>query len=101
MTQNKKYVLRKIGKHVCHVAMAISSVAVIASSTVSADEVVAPTDANVTTVTEAKVDKVSKQETKADNAESVKAKLSSDSTATDNNGVYHQVLKGKSLLDEA
>lgn len=101
MTQNKKYLLRKIGKHVCHVAMAISSVAVIASTTVNADEVVAPTDANVTTVTEAKVDKVSKQETKTDNAESVKAKLSSDSTATDNNGVYHQVLKGKSLLDEA
>ena len=101
MTQNKKYVLRKIGKHVCSVAMTISSVAVIASTTVSADEVVTPSEPNVTTVTEAKVDKVSKQETKTNSAESVKAKLSSDSTATDNNGVYHQILKGKSLLDEA
>lgn len=104
MTQNKKYLLRKIGKHVCSVAMTISSVAVIASTTVSADEVVAPSEPNVTTVTEAKVDKVdkvSKQETKADNTESVKAQLSSDSTATNNNGVYHQILKGKSLLDEA
>ena len=27
--------------------------------------------------------------------------LSSDSTATNNNGVYHQILKGKSLVDEA
>lgn len=101
MTQNKKYVLRKIGKHVCSVAMTISSVAVIASATVSADEVVTPSEPSVTTVTEAKVDKVSKQETKADSAESVKAKLSSDSTATDNNGAYHQVLKGTSLVDEA
>lgn len=40
MTQNKKYLLRKIGKRVCHVAMTISSVAVIASTTVHADEVV-------------------------------------------------------------
>lgn len=81
--------------------MTISSVAVIASATVSADEVVTPSEPNVTTVTEAKVDKVSKQETKSDSIESVKAKLSSDSTATDNNGMYHQVLKGTSLLDEA
>jgi LPXTG-motif cell wall-anchored protein len=101
MTQNKKYLLRKIGKHVCHVAMAISSVAVIASATVSADEVVAPTDANAAITTEVKVDKVSKQETKTDKTESAKAQLSSDSTATNNNGVYHQILKGKSLLDEA
>ena len=104
MTQNKKYLLRKIGKHVCSVAMTISSVAVIASTTVSADEVVTPSEPNVTTVTEAKVDKVdkvSKQETKADNNDSAKAQLSSDSTATNNNGVYHQILKGKSLLDEA
>ena len=101
MTQNKKYLLRKIGKHVCSVAMTISSVAVIASATVSADEVVAPTDANAAITTEVKVDKVSKQETKADSKESAKAQLSSDSTATNNNGVYHQILKGKSLLDEA
>ena len=54
MTQNKKYLLRKIGKRVCHVAMTISTVAVAAATTVvSADEVVAPTDDNVTTTTEA------------------------------------------------
>ena len=54
MTQNKKYLLRKIGKRVCHVAMTISTVAVAAATTVvSADEVVAPTDGNVTTTTEA------------------------------------------------
>ena len=53
MTQNKKYLLRKIGKHVCHVAMTISTVAVAATTVVSADEVVAPTDGNVTTTTEA------------------------------------------------
>ena len=40
MTQNKKYLLRKIGKRVCHVAMTVSSVAVIDSTTVNADEVV-------------------------------------------------------------
>lgn len=53
MTQNKKYLLRKIGKRVCHVAMTISTVAVAAATVVSADEVVAPTDANATTTTEA------------------------------------------------
>ena len=53
MTQNKKYLLRKIGKRVCHVAMTISTVAVAAATMVSADEVVAPTDANTTTTTEA------------------------------------------------
>ena len=31
----------------------------------------------------------------------IKAKLTSDSTAKNNNGVYHQILKGKSLLDES
>lgn len=129
---NKKYLLRKIGKHVCHVGMAISSVAVIASTTVNADEVVTSNDTNVTTVTEATTaevtteattvteattateattDKVSKEETKADSNtkndkalagnKGLKAMLSSDSTATNNNGVYHQILKGKSLVDEA
>ena len=53
MTQNKKYLLRKIGKRVCHVAMTISTVAVAATTVVSADEVVAPVDANTTTTTEA------------------------------------------------
>ena len=131
---NKKYLLRKIGKHVCHVGLAISSVAVIASTTVNADEAVTSSDTNVTTVTEttteatteattaevttevttvteSKADKVSKEETKADSNtkndkalvgnKGLKAVLSSDSTATNNNGVYHQILKGKSLVDEA
>ena len=131
---NKKYLLRKIGKRVCHVGMAISSVAVIASTTVNADEAVTSSDTNVTTVTEttteatteattaevtteattvteSKADKVSKEETKADSNtkndkalvgnKGLKAMLSSDSTATNNNGVYHQILKGKSLVDEA
>ena len=53
MTQNKKYLLRKIGKRVCHVAMTISTVVVAATTVVSADEVVAPADANTTTTTEA------------------------------------------------
>lgn len=53
MTQHKKYLLRKIGKRVCHVAMTISTVAVAATTVVSADEVVAPADANTTTTTEA------------------------------------------------
>ena len=53
MTQNKKYLLRKIGKRVCHVAMTVSTFAVAATTVVSADEVVAPTDNNVTTTTEA------------------------------------------------
>jgi LPXTG-motif cell wall-anchored protein len=129
---NKKYLLRKIGKRVCHVGLTISSVAVIASTTVNADEVVTSSDTDVTTVTEATTaevtteattvaesttateattDKVSKQETKEDsNAKkdkvlaenkALKAMLSPDSTATNNNGVYHQILKGKSLVDEA
>lgn len=131
---NKKYLLRKIGKHVCHVGLAISSVAVIASTTVNADEVPTSSDTNVTTVTEAEAttaevtteattvtestttteattDKVSKEETKADSNtkndkalagnKGLKAMLSPDSTATNNNGVYHQILKGKSLVDEA
>ena len=131
---NKKYLLRKIGKHVCHVGLTISSVTVIASTTVNADEAVTSSDTNVTTVTEttteattevttaevtteattvteSKADKVSKEETKADSNtkndkalagnKGLKAMLSSDSTATNNNGVYHQILKGKSLVDEA
>ena len=126
--------LRKIGKHVCHVGLAISSVAVIASTTVNADEAVTSSDTNVTTVTdttteatteattaevttetttvtESKADKVSKEETKADSNtkndkalvgnKGLKAVLSPDSTATNNNGIYHQILKGKSLVDEA
>ena len=131
---NKKYLLRKIGKRVCHVGLAISSVAVIASTTVNADEAVTSSDTNVTTVTdttteatteattaevttetttvtESKADKVSKEETKADSNtkndkalvgnKGLKAVLSPDSTATNNNGIYHQILKGKSLVDEA
>ena len=131
---NKKYLLRKIGKRVCHVGLTISSVAVIASTTVNADEAVTSSDTNVTTVTEttteattevttaevtteattvteSKADKVSKEETKTDSNtkndkalagnKGLKAMLSSDSTATNNNGVYHQILKGKSLVDEA
>ena len=53
MTQNRKYLLRKIGKRVCHVAMTVSTFAVAATTVVSADEVVAPTDNNATTTTEA------------------------------------------------
>ena len=137
---NKKYLLRKIGKRVCHVGLTISSVAVIASTTVNADEAVTSSDTNVTTVTEttteatteattaevtteattvtesttateATTDKVSKEETKADSNtkndkalvgnKGLKAMLSPGSTATNNNGVYHQILKGKSLVDEA
>ena len=131
---NKKYLLRKIGKRVCHVGLAISSVAVIASTMVNADEAVTSSDTNVTTVTdttteatteattaevttetttvtESKADKVSKEETKADSNtkndkalvgnKGLKAVLSPDSTATNNNGIYHQILKGKSLVDEA
>ena len=56
MTQNKKYLLRKIGKRVCHVAMTISSVAVVASTTVHADEVNTSNGNNVTITTEAKDD---------------------------------------------
>ena len=107
----RKYLLRKVGKHLCHAVLTIGIVGGLASSVVSADEVVTPNEPNVTTVTEAKVDKVSKQETKDDSKvkdekalaenKALKAALSSDSTATNNNGVYHQILKGKSLLDEA
>ena len=57
MTQNKKYLLRKIGKRVCHVAMTVSTFAVAATTVVSADEVVAPTDNNATTTTEAPAEK--------------------------------------------
>ena len=53
MTQNKKYLLRKIGKRVCHVAMTVSTFAVAVTTVVSADEVVAPIDNHVTTTTEA------------------------------------------------
>lgn len=56
MTQNKKYLLRKIGKRVCHVAMTISSVVVVASTTVSADEVNTSNGNNVTITAEAKDD---------------------------------------------
>ena len=65
MTQNKKYLLRKIGKHVCHVAMTVSTFAVAATTVVSADEVVAPTDNNVTTTTEAPVTSVTETPTTA------------------------------------
>ena len=65
MTQNKKYLLRKIGKRVCHVAMTISTVAVAAATVVSADEVVAPTDNNVTTTTEAPATPVTETPTTA------------------------------------
>ena len=65
MTQNKKYLLRKIGKHVCHVAMTVSTFAVAVTTVVSADEVVAPTDNNVTTTTEAPVTPVTETPTTA------------------------------------
>ena len=65
MTQNKKYLLRKIGKRVCHVAMTVSTFAVAATTVVSADEVVAPTDNNVTTTTEAPVTPVTETPTTA------------------------------------
>ena len=65
MTQNKKYLLRKIGKHVCHVAMTVSTFTVAATTVVSADEVVAPTDNNVTTTTEAPVTPVTETPTTA------------------------------------
>ena len=65
MAQNKKYLLRKIGKRVCHVAMTISTVAVAAATVVSADEVVAPTDNNVTTTTEAPATPVTETPTTA------------------------------------
>ena len=65
MTQNKKYLLRKIGKRVCHVAMTASTFAVAATTVVSADEVVAPTDNNVTTTTEAPATPVTETPTTA------------------------------------
>ena len=65
MTQNKKYLLRKIGKRVCHVAMTVSTFAVAATTVVSADEVVAPTDNNVMTTTEAPVTPVTETPTTA------------------------------------
>ena len=37
----------------------------------------------------------------AEENKNLKSKLTSKSTAKDNKGVYHQILKGKSLLDEA
>lgn len=37
----------------------------------------------------------------AEENKNLKSKLTSKSTAKNNNGVYHQILKGKSLLDEA
>ena len=65
MTQNKKYLLRKIGKRVCHVAMTVSTFAVAATTVVSADEVVASTDNNVTTTTEAPATPVTETPTTA------------------------------------
>ena len=65
MTQNKKYLLRKIGKRVCHVAMTVSTFAVAATTVVRADEVVAPTDNNATTTTEAPATPVTETPTTA------------------------------------
>ena len=65
MTQNKKYLLRKIGKRVCHVAMTVSTFAVAVTTVVSADEVVAPTDNTVTTTTEAPATPVTETSTTA------------------------------------
>ena len=65
MTQNKKYLLRKIGKRVCHVAMTVSTFAVAVTTVVSADEVVAPTDNNVTTTTESPATPVTETPTTA------------------------------------
>ena len=65
MTQNKKYLLRKIGKRVCHVAMTVSTFAVAVTTVVSADEVVAPTDNAVTTTTEAPATPVTETPTTA------------------------------------
>ena len=67
MTQNKKYLLRKIGKRVCHVAMTVSTFAVAVTTVVSADEVVAPTDNTVTTTTEAPTTAAPTSETPAAN----------------------------------
>ena len=48
MTQNKKYLLRKIGKRVCHVALAVGTLVPMAVTSVSADEVTT-TEAQPTT----------------------------------------------------
>ena len=48
MIQNKKYLLRKIGKRVCHVALAVGTVVPMAVTSVSADEVTT-TEAQPTT----------------------------------------------------
>lgn len=45
---NKKYLLRKIGKHVCHVALAVGTLVPMAVTSVSADEVTT-TEAQPTT----------------------------------------------------
>lgn len=47
MIQNKKYLLRKIGKRVCHVALAVGTLVPMAVTSVSADEVT--TEAQPTT----------------------------------------------------
>lgn len=39
MTQNKKYLLRKIGKRVCHVALTVGTLVPMMATSVSADEV--------------------------------------------------------------
>ena len=77
---NKKYLLRKIGKRVCHVGLTISSVAVIASTTVNADEAVTSSDTNVTTVTETTTEATTEVTTEATTvAETTQA--SSETTA--------------------
>ena len=48
MIQNKKYLLRKIGKRVCHVALAVGTLVPMAVTSVSADEVTT-TEAQPTT----------------------------------------------------
>lgn len=48
MTQNKKYLLRKIGKRVCHVALTVGTLVPMAVTSVSADEVTT-TEAQPTT----------------------------------------------------
>lgn len=48
MTHNKKYLLRKIGKRVCHVALAVGTLVPMAVTSVSADEVTT-TEAQPTT----------------------------------------------------
>lgn len=48
MTQNKKYLLRKIGKRVCHVALTVGTLVPMMATSVSADEVTS-TEAQPTT----------------------------------------------------